>query len=493
LICGAERLNWRELEHRVDALAAVLADLSPPEGRVALVTGSCHRHWETIFAASRAALVSVPLNYRWTPQELARTIEEVDPAVIVLDLAIPAFNGIGLLDLLDKPVVLTFGGHDPRTIDYEESLVAAAIPPCPDRPPASHHAIGFTSGTTGRARGAMLSRRHPLLTSMWLATLFGIGPDDCFLSCMPIYAYRGGSGGLAPMLVGAASVLCDFDAETVLDLIEREHVTHTILAPVMVERILANPRAHTTDISSLVSVWVGGAPSKPESIRAFQDLAGCDVGSTYGSTEATAVVSMRWPALGDRQELMSSIGRPGPLNDVRLVGPSGEEPDTGEPGEIYVRGDTVMKGYWPNDGDGLTNGWYATGDVATRDSEGYLYLVDRRVDVINSGGLNVYSLEVENVLIGHPGVAECAVVSAPDDLLGEEVTAIVVPLYLNLEVVDLETHCRDALASYKRPRRWIIAAELPRNSLGKIDKRHLRDDLWKERGGTIDGVGSEEP
>lgn len=455
-----------------------------------LVTRSCHRHWETVFAASRAALVSVPLNFRWTAEELAATIEEVAPVAVIVDLEIPSFDAAALIDRLDGVAIFGFGGTDQRVDDYEEALAAADPRGFADRPPASHHAIGFTSGTTGQPRGAMLSRQHPLFTSMWLAALFGIVSTDCFLSCMPIYAFRGGSGGLAPMFVGARSVLCDFDAELVLELIERERVTHTILAPVMVERLVATAKASTVNLSSLRGVWVGGAPSTTESIRAFQGLADCEVGSTYGSTEATAVVSMRWPRRGEHPELMGSIGRPGPLNDVRLVGPSGTEPDVGDPGEIYVRGETVMTGYWPNDGDGLTDGWYATGDVATSDDTGHLYLVDRRVDVINSGGLNVYSLEVEQVLQSHPAVAECAVVSAPDKLMGEAVTAIVVLIDGDVEIADLESHCGAALAGYKCPSRWIVAAELPRNALGKIDKRGLRDPLWTERGGTIAGASS---
>ena len=256
----------------------------------------------------------------------------------------------------------------------------------------------------------------------------------------------------------------------------------------MVERILASPRATGGALDSLREVWVGGAPSNPESIAALQRLTGATVGSVYGATEAAAVASMRWPADPEHGHLLRSIGRPAPLNDVRLAAASGREAQPGEPGEIRVRGSSVMSGYWPDaDGDGLVDGWYCTGDIAVRDDEGYLFVVDRRADVINSGGLNVYSVEVERVLLAHPDVAECAVVSSPDDSMGEAVTALVVPAAGPVDFGELERHCREALAGYKCPRQWVLSAGLPRNALGKIDKKAIRDERWAGREASIAG------
>ena len=492
LVCGSERLAWRDLDERTDALAAVLADASEPGGRVAIVTANCHRHMEAVFAASRAALVSVPLNHRWTAAELAATIGDIDPAAAVLDLGLPA--GPELASAVAPIPMLAFGGRHPEADDYDAALEVGRAQPAVRRDPWRHHVIGFTSGTTGRPRGAVLSQQQALAAATWLATLFSIGADDCFLACMPMYVYRGGSGAVAPVVVGARSVVCDFDADTVICTIADEGVTHAILAPVMVERILSSPRAASGRLDSLRGIWVGGAPSDPESIAALQRLTRATVGSVYGATEATAVASMRWPADHERAHLLRSIGRPAPLNDVRLATAADREAVPGEPGEIQVRGATVMSGYWPGaDGDGLVDGWYRTGDIAVRDEDGHLFLVDRRADIINSGGLNVYSVEVEQVLQAHPQVAECTVVSSPDDAMGEAVTAVVVKAGGPIDFGELERHCRGSLAAYKCPRQWVLSDRLPRNALGKIDKKAIRDERWAGREASLAGSRASEP
>ena len=489
VVSGSERFTWKELDDRTGALAAVLAGFSEPGGRVAVVTANGHRHMEAVFAASKAALVSVPLNHRWNSRELAATISEVQPAALVLDLGLGGSAGLELIDMVAPIPVLTFGGRHPGAVDYDDALADGRGRPAERRDAWPYHVIGFTSGTTGRPRGAVLSQQQALAAAGWLAALFSIRAEDCFLACMPMYVYRGGSGALAPVVVGARSVVCDFDADAVIGVIRDEEVTHTILAPVMVERILASPAAAGGGLDSLREVWVGGAPSAPESIAALQRLTGAAVGSVYGATEATAVASMRWPADTEHGRLLRSIGRPAPLNDVRLAAASGREAQPGEPGEIQVRGSTVMSGYWPDaDGDGLVNGWYCTGDIAVRDDAGYLFLVDRRADIINSGGLNVYSVEVEQVLLAHPGVAECAVVSSPDDSMGEVVTAVVVPAGGPIDFGELERHCRKALAGYKCPRQWVLSAGLPRNALGKTDKKAIRDERWTGRQASIAGA-----
>ena len=486
LVCGADRLTWKELDERTDALAVVLADTGERGDRVAIVTANCHRHLEAVFAASKASLVSVPLNHRWTPGELAATIHDVEPAAIVLDLGLARSAGADLVERVAPIPVFAYGGRHPGAHRYEEALEAARERPAVQRDAWPHHVIGFTSGTTGRPRGAVLSQEQAIAAAMWLAALVAIRAEDCWLACMPMYVYRGGSGALAPMVVGARSVVCDFDADAVLQLVGDEGVTHAILAPVMVDRILASPRAADACLDSLREVWVGGAPSAPDSIAALQRLAGAQMGSVYGATEATAVASMRWPSEVERSHLLRSIGRPAPLNDVRLMAAPGKEAASGEPGEIQVRGATVMSGYWPAiDGDGLEDGWYCTGDIAVRDDGGHLFLVDRRVDVINSGGLNVYSVEVEHVLVSHPQVAECAVVSSPDDAMGEAVTAVVVPSGDTVDFDALDRHCRGTLAGYKCPRMWVLQPSLPRNSLGKIDKKRIRDELWAGRDASI--------
>ena len=299
---------------------------------------------------------------------------------------------------------------------------------------------------------------------------------------MPAYVYRGQAGGMAPVVAGATIVPLLFEAGAVLDAIEEHRVTHAIFTPAMVDRLLAHPDLDDRDLSSLEGVSIGGAPSSPEAVRRFATHVRAHLGSVYGMTEATGIASMRWTlgGAGDDQDLLS-VGRPGPLLDVRLVDGNGADVRTGEVGELIVSGDSMMDGYWgePPGAAFDAGGWYHTGDLARRDSEGRLFLVDRRADVIVSGGLNVYAAEVERVLATHPAIAACAVVSAPDGQWGETVCAIVVPAAgAALTLADVQRHSAPRLARYKHPRRLAVVEELPANTMGKIDKRRLRDQQW---------------
>ena len=480
--CSAETLTWARLDVRVDQLAAALAHL-PPGSRVGVLTHACHRHWETVFASSRAGLIAVPINYRWLETEIEQVLRDSGAAGLVVDLGHVEPSAVSAWARLpDMRLLVGFGGSHPSAADYEGLLESAG--PLERRPASAINVLGYTSGTTGRPKGAALTATGAMLSAFWFATLFGLRPGDRFLACMPIYVYRGGAGGLAPFVVGATTVLRDFAAPDVLDAIERERITHCILAPIMAERILDEPDVDRRDLSSLRGLWLGGAPSAPAAVTRLQRLVGDIVGSVYGGTEATGIASMRWPFGEPDHPLLRAAGRPAPLMDVKLIAADGAEPTEGEPGEVVVRGDAVMAGYWPDvPGGGLVDGWFHTGDIARRDSDGYLFLVDRSVDIVNSGGLNVYSTEVESILLEHPQIVECAVVGGFDADLGEAVTAFVVSTgHLTTQTID--AHCRARLAGYKRPRVIVLVDSLPRNALGKIEKQVLRASLW---------VGREQP
>ena len=287
--------------------------------------------------------------------------------------------------------------------------------------------IGFTSGTTGHARGAILSQRTATLSAMWFATLFRLSPSSTFLACMPAYVYRGQAGGMAAVVAGATTVPLVFDAGAVLDAIETYCVTHVILAPAMVDRLLAHPTLADRDLTSLESVWIGGTPSSPAAVRQLAEHVAADLGSVYGMTEATGIASMRW-----------TIGRSVDEDDDDRTWPPSAGPDrcstsgwsatTGSisvparsarsPSEVTRRWTAI--GASPSGSAFDDDGWYHTGDLARRDEEGRLFLVNRRADVIVSGGLNVYAAEVEGVLASHPAVAACAVVERARSALGRD-------------------------------------------------------------------------
>ncbi len=423
-------------------------------------------------------MVGVPLNYRWLAHEIQEAAADAGARGLILDMSLPVSQGI-----LDNPglfeLIVGFNGADPRSADYE-SLVAehSGLPPV-WRPAWPINVIGYTSGTTGRAKGAALSSASATLVAFWFATLLELRAGDRFLGCMPAYVNRGGGGCLSPVVVGATTHMMDFEPRAVLHAIERERITHVIFAPIMVTRILELPDATDFDLRSLRSVWVGGASAAPTMIASLQELVGNVVGSLYGGTEATGIASMRWPDATNESELLASVGRPSPIVDVRLIDTEGNDVRAGEVGEVTVKGESVMLGYWPDiHGGGLSDGWYRTGDFAIRDDQGFLFLVDRREDVIISGGLNVYSAEVERTLAEHPDIVECAVVGAPDAEFGETVAAcVVVRPGSQFDISTMEDFARSRIAGYKRPRKLVLFDHLPRNAMGKVDKSLLRQQL----------------
>ncbi len=481
--CRGERFTWADVDRRSDALASTLAASLDAGDRLAIIARNCHRYWEVHAACAKAGVVAVPINHRLTYEEISAILGDVGARALVLDRRVPIDGQPGtsaLAAMVPGDALLAFG-DDGGPTSYEDAATRP-VTECVDR---RHpvNVIGFTSGTTGRARGAILSQRTATMSALWFANLFQLSPSSTFLACMPAYVYRGQAGGMAAVVVGATIVPLLFEAGAVLDAIEGHRVTHAIFAPAMVDRLLAHPDLDARDLSSLEGVWIGGAPSSPETVRRLSTHVRAELGSVYGMTEATGIASTRWTlgGAGDDDQDLSSVGRPGPLLDVRLVDGNGADVPTGDVGELIVSGDSMMDGYW-GEPPGVAfdaDGWYHTGDLARRDGEGRLFLVDRRADVIVSGGLNVYAAEVERVLATHPDIAACAVVSAPDRRWGETVCAVVVPAAgAALTLADVQRHCAPRLARYKHPRRLAVVDELPANTMGKIDKRRLRDQQW---------------
>ena len=479
--CGDDVLTWSEIDTRTDAVGAHLSDSLAIGARVCIVGLNCHRYWEMHVACAKAGLVSVPINHRLTSEEISHILADVGVAAIALDSRVPAaadaakqFPGVLQIDLTGDAV----GGR------AYETIASQVVAQKPDR---RHdiNAVGFTSGTTGRARGAILSQHTATSSALWFCSLFGLSTRSTFLACMPAYVYRGQGAAMAPAILGSRTVPLIFDAAAVLEAIEKHRVTHVILAPPMVDRLLGHPELASRDLSSLESIWIGGAPSSPEAVRRLFERVGCDIGSTYGMTEATGIASTRW-SLGtgsDEDRDLLSVGRPGQLLDVRLLGSEGQVVRPGEIGEVVVRGDSMMLGYWGSPPEAcFTEGWFHTGDMATQEPDGRMFLVDRRADVIVSGGLNVYANEVELAINSHPAVMSCAVVSAPDDDWGETVVAVVViGEGESLSPEEMSEHCRPLLARYKHPRRLVVVDELPTNALGKTDKKALREPFWAGR------------
>jgi long-chain acyl-CoA synthetase len=477
-------LTYAESWERCRRLAGGLLGLGLERGdRIAVVAQNSHRYLELYQAVPGVGLALVPLNHRHADAELRYAIEDAGARVLFAD------REIADLPACVEQVVDAAAGHD--------ELVAGAEPAdFPDEVLETDLAgLFYTGGTTGRSKGVMLRHRALVSNAMHLQAVLPFEQDSCFLLVAPMFHLAGTLGVLATTWhAGRQVVMRAFDACAALDLIERERVTVTQVVPSMLAAMCDEQLERPRDVSSLRHLTFGGAPSATETLRrarrAFPDA---EMMTMYGATETAPLVT----ALPGLHRLLDapqahSCGRPLIGVEARVVDPEARTPlAVGEVGEVAVRGPNVMVGYWekPEQTDAvLVDGWYHTGDLGRLDAHGYLYLVDRAKDMIVSGGENVYSTEVEDVLYRHPAVREAAVFGVPDPRWGEAVHAVVVPRSSVTEE-ELIAHCRESIAGYKVPKRIELRDEpLPKSGAGKLLKRELRAPYWEGRESMVSGA-----
>jgi long-chain acyl-CoA synthetase len=477
-------LTYAEAWERCRRLAGGLRGLGLERGdRVAVVAQNSHRSLELYQAVPGSGLALVPLNHRHADAELRYAIEDAGARVLLCN------REIADLPACVEHVVDAAAGH--------EDLLAAAEPAdFPDDVSEDDLAgLFYTGGTTGRSKGVMLRHRSLVANALHLQAVLPFEQDTCFLLVAPMFHLAGTLGVLATTWhAGRQVVMRAFDAAAALDLIERERVTVTQVVPSMLAAMCDEQLERPRDVSSLRHLTFGGAPSATETLRrarrAFPDA---EMMTMYGTTE-TAPLATALPGLHRLLDAPQahSCGRPLIGVEARVVDPEARTPlPVGEVGEVAVRGANVMLGYWqkPEQTDAvLADGWYHTGDLGRLDSDGYLYLVDRAKDMIVSGGENVYSTEVEDVLYRHPAVREAAVFGIPDPRWGEAVHAVVVPRSTVTEE-ELIAHCREAIAGYKVPKRIELRDEpLPKSGAGKLLKRELRAPFWEGRESMVSGA-----
>ena len=338
--------------------------------------------------------------------------------------------------------------------------------------------ILYTSGTTGRPKGAQLTHSNIHLNAKRSSVdIQHTSPDDVVMGCLPLFHVFGLVVGLQAAVVAGASLalIPRFDPEKAIEVIEKERVTIMLGVPTMYAAILNHPRSDGMDASSLRVCCSGGSAMPHEVQKAFEDKFGCIILEGYGLSETSPVASFNMP---DRERKPGTIGVAIPGCEMKLVGMDGQDVGPGEGvGEIAIRGDNVMKGYWNKPEatkEAIPDGWFRTGDLATVDEEGYYTIVDRKKDMILRGGMNVYPREVEEVLYQHPDVVEAAVVSVPDDLLGEEVgAAVALRPGATATLEDVKQFVKDNIAAYKYPRHIWQVEELPKTATGKILRREV--------------------
>lgn len=464
VVAGPRRLTYRELDGLARRLAAALHAAGVRRGQmVGLHLPNCPEFVAAYFAVVRLGATVVPVNPLYKPDELGYILNDAEAVGVVT--AAPL-----------APLVRAAGG---RAWPVEE-LLAAGGPEAPEPAldPGDVCACLYTSGTTGRPKGALLTHANLTFDVEACLAVLAVEQEERFLTAIPLFhAFGGTVCMLLPARLGACSVMLErFRPESALELIQRERVTIWPGVPGFYAAILAavkDPGAF--DLRSLRLAVTGGAPMPVEVLRRFEATFGCTVLEGDGPTETSPVAYVN-PVHGVRKP--GSVGLPLPGVEVRVVDADDRPLPPGEVGEICVRGPNVMKGYWkrPEEtAEVLRGGWLHTGDLGRLDPDGYVFIVDRKKDLILVGGLNVYPREVEEVLHAHPAVAEAAVVGRPDPVRGELVVACVV-LRPGAEATagELIGWCRARLASYKCPRRVELRTELPRNATGKVVKEQLR-------------------
>lgn len=467
---GTRRVHtWSELRCRALSLAASLRAEHPVGTRVAIASENRPEIVELMFAAWAAECVVVPINYKLHAREMAQILDDADAAVVFASAVIAE----RLTSETAVPVeVLDSAGYRSRT---------AASPLAPPRTtdPAALAWLFYTSGTTGRSKGAMLSHRN--LMAMTVAHLADFDDPDEHCSLVHGAPMSHGSGlYIAPyVLRGVRQVIPEsaaFDPDEFLDLCEQHPGTACFLAPTMVARLVRTGRACPANLRTVV---YGGGPMYVDGMRKALAAFGPVFVQLYGQGEAPMTITgLRRADHEDVDDtVLGSVGYARSGVDVAVVDDDGQLLPVGEIGEIVCRGDVVMSGYWRNPeatAATLRDGWLRTGDMGSFDANGYLTLRDRSKDVVISGGSNVYPREVEEVLITHPGVEEACVVGEPDEEWGEVVVAFVVG---DVDPAALDEHLLSRIARFKRPKRYEFVDELPKNSYGKVLKRALRDQL----------------
>ncbi len=489
---GRRTITFREVNDRSNRLANAFAQMSPGRsGRVAVLAGNRAELVEVDFAIAKAGKIRVPLNTRLTEDECRYVIADSGADILVTetDYVERAVTWLGDVDTLRRVIVM--GAAGPSGLEYEGVLSqargqAAAVETSADE----GSFILYTSGTTGRPKGALSTVGGRLAATFAMLRDELVVPVDGGMIHAGSMAHGSGSKTLAYFLRGARNLpMAKWDPDEFLATVSTKHATGSFVVPTMLTSLVDAARTGEYDLSSLCSLSYGGAPIAPgqlsEAIAAFPGA----LVQVYGSCEAPhPVLVFGREDHADRRGISSgvtSVGREALHCEVRLVTTEGSDAEDGELGELWIRGQNVMAGYWGNPqatAEALVDGWYRSGDVARRDDDGYFYIVDRVRDVIITGGLNVYPAEVENAIHQVPGVREVAVVGVPNEEWGEEVKAYVVMdagvVATPDQVID---HCRTVLAGYKKPRHVEFVQDLPHGSTGKVLKRELRDKHWVGR------------
>ena len=483
-------ISYEELHRRCNRLSNALFKLAKPGARVAILSENCLEYVDCYYGVPGAGMALVLLNYRLTPRELVYILNDSAPEVLITEPKYLATLKQVLPQLERQPARILIGDTEPEWLNYDAFVESAASTAPALRPQETDLCwLLYTSGTTGLPKGAMLSHRNLMAAVLNSLSGWERSKEDVCLFTFPLFHVAGYVMPVYHLQTLPVVLLRNFDTETMLRSIEEFGVTSTAMAPTMIAMLLDDARATQYDLSSLRRIGYG-ASSMPVTVlrRASERWPNVDFSTGFGMTELAGNVMFMGPedhrrAAIDAPKLLRSVGRQLPLARVRVIDELNQDCPPGVPGEIIIKGDQVLMGYWNNPeatANSFIDGWFRSGDIGEWDENGYLYVVDRKKDMILTGGENVYPREVEEVLYQHPAISEVAVAGRPDQTWGEAVIAFVVLREGKTTSADeLIGFCREQIASYKKPRHVVFIDTLPKNASGKVLKRELRDRLMR--------------
>ncbi|RBM14669.1 AMP-dependent synthetase [Prauserella sp. PE36] len=491
LVCGEQRWTYADLDRRSNRLASALASRGIGSG-AAVATFASNRAElvEVEVALYKGGLLRVPVNHRLGREEARHILVDADVRMLLTDVAHAhtgreAIRGSGR----DIPLVV-FDGDQPGAETYADLLAEGADEPIAiDVDLEAPCVLHFTSGSTGKLKAAVQTTGNRLanVRKRLMDPDVAASPDDSYLVAGPI-THASGMGVLAALSRGTTIVvLPSFTPQDFLDVIAKEKITSTFLVPTMLNMVLGHPGRDTSDLSSLKAVRIGGAPVSPRRLREAVELFGPIVMQGYGQAETTSGVTVLTSddivrGIESDPELLLSCGRALFDTEVRVVDERFEPVPAGAMGELVVRGPDCVSAYWNEpelSAQTFRDGWVLTGDIGYLREDGYLFIVDRKKDMIISGGFNIYCSEVEAAIYEHPSVAEACVVGVPDEKWGEAVKAVVVPKSgAEIDPAELIAFCAERLDRFKKPRTVDVVGALPVNRNGKIDRRAVRAPYW---------------
>jgi len=487
-------INFYDLNRRVNRLANALSGFGLKKGdKVAVLNNNCYQYVELYFALAKAGTPVVPLNYRSSKEELTYILNHSEARMLIFGNKYSGMVEDIKGEASDIKRYVCIDSKIPGAENYEDMIGRASeAEPDVQLDEDDGVVLGYTGGTTGLPKGVVTTHKNIVTSCYNCALEIMMPPDSVYLNAPPMFHAGDAMGMFGFSFVGATNVVMGvFSPEDVLKNIQKHRVTHPLFVPAMIMFILQFPEIDKYDTSSLDTILYGTAPMPIKPLKKAMEVFGCKFLQVYGSTETFVPISMLKPedhVLEGSQEdfqRMESAGREVIGVEVRVVNNDDRDVKTGKIGEIVVRGNNVMKEYWraPELTEGaLRNSWYHTGDMGMMDDENYIFIVDRKKDMIISGGENIYPKEIENLLLRHPAVQETAVIGVPHDVWGEEVKALVIKKEsAELTEEELIEYCKGSLPGYKCPRSFEFRKEFPRSSAGKVLKKALREEYWKAK------------